>query len=192
MNNDDNDDVGSVRRHHPEMLILVDENDNQIGLAEKMQAHEMGLLHRAFSVFIIRSNNGEYEILMQQRNKDKYHCGGLWTNTCCSHPRDQENLIQAAQRRLQEEMGLQIIDLQEIGTFTYRAAFSNGLVEHEYDHVLIGKYKDEDFVVNAAEVQDFKWMTLNTIKEALVAEPEIYTPWLQPALNIVRKHMEQR
>jgi isopentenyl-diphosphate delta-isomerase len=132
-----------------EMIVLVDKNDNQIGLAEKMQAHEHGLLHRAFSVFIVRTNVNGYEILMQQRNSNKYHCGGLWTNTCCSHPRDQENIIQAAQRRLQEEMGLQI-DLQEIGTFTYRAAFSNGLVEHEYDHVMLGFYKGEEFTVNDA------------------------------------------
>jgi len=176
----------------PEMVILDDSNDNQIGLAEKMQAHEQGLLHRAFSVFIIRSSVNGHEILMQQRNINKYHCGGLWTNTCCSHPRDQENIIQAAQRRLQEEMGLQISDLQEIGAFTYRSAFNNGLVEHEYDHVLLGKYNDAEIVVNIAEVQDFKWMALNAIETALVVEPDIYTPWLGPALNIVRQHMEQR
>ena len=89
---------------NPEMVVLVDEHDQQIGLAEKMQAHEHGLLHRAFSVFIVRPSANDYEILMQQRNIDKYHCGGLWTNTCCSHPRNQEDVVQAAQRRLQEEI----------------------------------------------------------------------------------------
>jgi isopentenyl-diphosphate delta-isomerase type 1 len=181
-----NDDVGDS-----EMIVLVDANDRQIGLAEKMQAHQQGLLHRAFSVFIIRATNNGYEILMHQRNSTKYHCGGLWTNTCCSHPRDQENIVQAAQRRLQEEMGLQI-DLQEIGAFTYKAVFSNGLVEHEYDHVMIGFYNDEEFVVNNAEVQDFQWMKLSAIDAALAKEPDKYTPWLEPALNIVRKHMEQK
>jgi isopentenyl-diphosphate delta-isomerase type 1 len=176
---------------NPEMVVLVDEHDKQIGLAEKMQAHEHGLLHRAFSVFIVRPNVNGYEILMQQRNIDKYHCGGLWTNTCCSHPRDQENIVQAAQRRLQEEMGLQI-NLQVIGEFIYRAAFSNGLVEHEYDHVMLGFYNAEEFVVNSVEVQNFKWMTLSDLEIALVADPDKYTPWLQPALNIVRQHMEQR
>lgn len=173
-----------------EMVILVDTDDNQIGLAEKMQAHEAGLLHRAFSVFIIRlNNNNKYEILMQQRNINKYHCGGLWTNTCCSHPRDQEGVVQAAQRRLQEEMGLQIA-LQEIGEFTYRAAFGNGLVEHEYDHVLLGFYNDESFAVNASEVQDYRWMTFDELQQDLAIEPDLYTPWLKPALNIVRQHME--
>ncbi len=174
-----------------EMVVLVDEHDNQVGLAEKLLAHEQGLLHRAFSVFILRLKNSEYEILMQQRNINKYHCGGLWTNTCCSHPRDQENTIQAAQRRLQEEMGLQI-NLQEIGEFTYRAPFSNGLVEHEYDHVMLGFYNDEKFAVNPEEVQAFKWLSFNALQASIIEQPAIYTPWLLPALNIVRQHMEQK
>ncbi len=173
-----------------ELVILVDDQDNQIGLAEKMQAHQQGLLHRAFSVFIIRHNAGAYEILLQQRNVSKYHCGGLWTNTCCSHPRDQESIQQAAERRLQEEMGLQL-KLQEIGTFIYRSTFSNGLIEHEYDHVLLGEYNGTEFAVNITEVQDCQWMTPDALQKSLAANPNLYTPWLCTALNIVREHMEQ-
>lgn len=172
------------------MVVLVDSNDVQIGLAEKMHVHQQGLLHRAFSVFITRPHKNTYEILLQQRNASKYHCGGLWTNTCCSHPRDQETIVQAAERRLQEEMGLQL-KLHAIDAFIYKAPFTNGLIEHEYDHVLLGEYNGVEFVVNADEVQAYRWMTVDELQQSLASDPDLYTPWLQPALNIVRKHMEQ-
>ena len=120
-----------------EKVVLVDKDDNEIGLMPKMEAHQKGILHRAFSVFLLNSDN---QILLQKRSSNKYHSGGLWTNTCCSHPRDGENIINAGKRRLSEEMGINT-DLIEAFKFTYKAKLENGLTEHEYDHVLIGKYK---------------------------------------------------
>lgn len=176
---------------HVEMLVLVDNNDQQIGLAEKMYAHEHGLLHRAFSVFIVREHNNQIEILLQQRNNAKYHCGSLWTNTCCSHPRDKEDIVIAGERRLYEEMGLKI-KLSKLGSFIYRAEFGNGLVENEYDHVLLGYYNNETIAVNVDEVQDYKWFSMQLLQQQLLTEPVLYTPWLSQALNIVQKHMEQK
>ena len=168
----------------PERVILVDEHDNQLGLAEKMQAHTLGLLHRAFSVFIFRKHNNNLELLLQQRQQDKYHCGGLWTNTCCSHPRAGETVLQAGERRLYEEMGIRS-KLQVLGAFKYRAEFSNGLVEHEYDYALFGKYNDELIQFNQAEVQGYKWVTLEQLQQDMLSHPEKFTPWLGGALAIV-------
>lgn len=173
-----------------EMVVLVNEADEMIGLAEKMQAHEQGLLHRAFSVFILRKHNQKFEVLLQQRNANKYHCGALWTNTCCSHPRAGEGIQAGAERRLKEEMGMST-NLTVIDSFTYRAEFSNGLTEHEYDHVLIGYYDGKPIIFNPEEVQDCRWVTLTELQQHLIEQPEIYTPWLQPALNIVQKYLEQ-
>jgi isopentenyl-diphosphate Delta-isomerase len=116
-----------------EQVILVDENDNQIGLMPKMEAHEKALLHRAFSVFTF---NDKGELLLQQRAADKYHSPLLWTNTCCSHQRDGETSLQAGRRRLQEEMGF-TCELEEVFSFIYKAPFDNGLTEHELDHVIM-------------------------------------------------------
>ncbi|MCK5400898.1 MAG: isopentenyl-diphosphate Delta-isomerase, partial [Flavobacteriaceae bacterium] len=142
-----------------EKVILVNEKDEQIGLMPKLEAHEKAVLHRAFSVFVFNDNN---ELMLQQRAVDKYHSPGLWTNTCCSHQRNGENNIEAGKRRLQEEMGFEI-DLQESISFIYKAPFDNGLTEHEYDHVLIGKYNQEP-KINKSEVASWKWMSLNDIK----------------------------
>lgn len=172
----------------PELVILVDQHDNQLGTEEKLRAHSLGLLHRAFSVFVLREHNGETEVLLQQRAADKYHCGNLWTNTCCSHPRDGEDILAAAERRLVEEMGLHKT-LQVIGNFTYRAEFANGLVEHEFDHVLIGYYAGENFTVNTAEVQAHKWISLTALYIDLQQNASAYTPWLKGALNIVQQHI---
>src|SRR6056300_866438 len=120
-----------------EQVILVDENDNQIGLMPKMEAHEKALLHRAFSVFVL---NEKGEMMLQQRAHSKYHSPGLWTNTCCSHQRDGEDNITAGKRRLMEEMGF-VTELEELFSFTYKAAFDNGLTEHEFDHVMQGHYQ---------------------------------------------------
>jgi isopentenyl-diphosphate delta-isomerase type 1 len=172
-----------------DMLVLVDEHDNQIGLAEKMQAHQLGLLHRAFSVFLLRKVSDHFEVLLQQRQADKYHCGGLWTNTCCSHPRANENIIAAGQRRLLEEMNIRA-DLQPIGAFIYRAEFNNGLIEYEYDHVLIGKFADDVVNFNRSEVQDYRWIQLSELSEQLRQQPELFTPWLGKALEIVNQNLE--
>ena len=155
-----------------EQVILVDENDNQIGLMPKMEAHEKALLHRAFSVFTF---NDKGELLLQQRAADKYHSPLLWTNTCCSHQRNGETSLEAGKRRLQEEMGF-TCELEEVFWFIYKAPFDNGLTEHELDHVMIGNY-NEDPIINREEVESFKWMTLEEVKTDMELQPEIYTVW---------------
>ncbi len=155
-----------------EQVILVDTNDNQIGLMAKMEAHEKAVLHRAFSVFTF---NDKGELLLQQRAADKYHSPLLWTNTCCSHQRNGETSLQAGKRRLQEEMGF-TCELEEVFSFIYKAPFENGLTEHELDHVMVGKY-NEDPIVNKEEVEAFKWMTLKEVKVDMEVNPEVYTAW---------------
>lgn len=168
-----------------EMLVLVDEQDNEIGLAEKLSVHQNGQLHRAFSIFIFRDNGQRQEMLLQQRSSNKYHCGGLWTNTCCGHPRVGESIIVAAERRLYEEMLLHA-KLISLGTFYYWATCNNGLIEHELDHVLIGKYHGEIDKVNAQEVQDFRWLTIESVEKELKQFPESFTPWFAKALKLVK------
>ena len=157
-----------------EQVILVNERDESIGLMGKMEAHEKGLLHRAFSVFVF---NSKQEVLLQQRAACKYHSPNLWTNTCCSHPRVGETNQQAGERRLQEEMGLQV-PLQEVFSFIYKAPFDNGLTEHEYDHVLVG-YSDAQPQINPEEVASWKWLSLEAIKEDILQAPERYTAWFK-------------
>jgi isopentenyl-diphosphate delta-isomerase len=157
-----------------EQVILVNEKDEPIGLMGKMEVHEKGLLHRAFSVFVF---NSKQEVLLQQRAACKYHSPNLWTNTCCSHPRAGETNQQAGERRLQEEMGLQV-PLQEVFSFIYKAPFDNGLTEHEYDHVLIG-YSDAQPQINPEEVASWKWLSLEAIKEDILQAPERYTAWFK-------------
>jgi len=161
-----------------EKVILVSEVDEQLGLMAKMEAHEKGILHRAFSVFIF---NKKGELLLQQRALDKYHSPGLWTNTCCSHQRDGESNIEAGKRRLQEEMGFNC-DLKELFWFVYKASFDNGLTEHELDHVMIGHYED-DPIVNLDEAAAFKWMTLEDVKKDMELQPELYTEWFKIIFN---------
>jgi isopentenyl-diphosphate delta-isomerase len=167
-----------------EMVVLVDDFDNEVGVEEKMRAHTLGLLHRAFSVFIFRRQANKIEVLLQQRQQDKYHCGGLWTNTCCSHPRVGESVMQAANRRLMEEMGVQA-QLHVIGAFKYRAEFANGLIEHEFDHTLVGKYTGDIVTANPEEVQDYTWISIDELETNLKANPHLFTPWLRGALDIV-------
>lgn len=173
-----------------EMVILVNEQDEQIGIAEKLYAHQYGLLHRAFSVFVVRANNSDWDILLQQRQFDKYHCAELWTNTCCSHPRENETIINAAKRRLNEEMGLKL-DLVLLNSFIYKAEFTNGLVEHEFDHVLLGIYQNEKIVMNPSEVQNYAWVNIKALFASIDEHPEIYTPWLLPALQLMQKHLKE-
>lgn len=157
-----------------EKVILVDEEDNPIGLMEKLEAHQKALLHRAFSVFIL---NDKGEIMLQQRAANKYHSPNLWTNTCCSHPREGETTIEAGKRRLQEEMGF-VTELSEVLSFIYKAPFDNGLTEHEYDHVLVG-YSDAQPQINPEEVASWKWLSLEAIKEDILQTPEQYTAWFK-------------
>lgn len=157
-----------------ENVILVDEQDNQLGLMPKMEAHEKALLHRAFSVFVF---NDSGELMLQQRASNKYHSPLLWTNTCCSHQRDGETSLEAGKRRLQEEMGF-VCDLKEVFWFVYKAPFDNGLTEHELDHVMVGKFSDEPNI-NKEEVESYKWMTLEAVKADMEIQPEIYTEWFK-------------
>lgn len=157
-----------------EEVILVNENDEEIGSMEKMEAHEKGRLHRAFSVFVINSNN---ELLLQQRARSKYHSGGLWTNTCCSHPRQGEETIEAAHRRLIEEMGFDC-KLEKLTDFVYRAELDHGLTEHEFDHVFVGNW-DGKPAFNPEEVESFKWMNVEAIEEDMKENPATYTEWFK-------------
>lgn len=157
-----------------ELVVLVDEKDNQIGLMPKMEAHEKAVLHRAFSVFIF---NEKGELMLQQRAASKYHSPLLWTNTCCSHQRDGESNVQAGRRRLQEEMGF-TTDLKEVFSFVYKAPFDNGLTEHELDHVMIGRFEDKPNI-NKEEVEDYKWMQLADVKSDIENNPSIYTEWFK-------------
>jgi len=157
-----------------EKVILVNENDEQIGLMPKMEAHEKAVLHRAFSVFILNSNN---EIMLQQRAAQKYHSPLLWTNTTCSHQREGESNIQAGTRRLREEMGFET-ELKELFSFIYKAPFDNGLTEHELDHVMIGYYNDEP-AINTEEAESWKWMGIDAVKEDMQNHPESYTVWFR-------------
>lgn len=157
-----------------ENVILVNQNDEQIGLMPKMEAHEKAVLHRAFSVFVMNDKN---EIMLQQRANQKYHSPLLWTNTCCSHQRDGETNIQAGSRRLFEEMGFQTT-LKELFHFIYKAPFDNGLTEHELDHVMIGYYNEEP-KINPEEVESWKWMSIEDVAKDIQVQPEIYTVWFK-------------
>lgn len=161
-----------------EEVILVNEQDQALGTMEKMEAHENGLLHRAFSVFIF---NSKKELLLQQRALSKYHSPGLWTNTCCSHPRPAEETDDAALRRLNEEMGMQA-HLKHMTSFVYKTKFENGLTEHEYDHIYTGESEDEPRI-NSEEVNAYKWMSLDKIKSDLKSNPDSYTFWFKLAID---------
>lgn len=153
-------------------IIEVDFLDRDIKELTKEDAHKFGIMHRAFSVVLFRGNS----ILIQQRAHDKYHCGGLWTNTCCSHPRWMESLEDAVNRRLKEEMGIQSVQLKEILSFTYYYKFENGLTEFEYDHVFFGGY-DGEFKINKDEAADAKWIDIDELMGWMKDKPHEFTPW---------------
>lgn len=167
-----------------EYIILVDELDKEIGLAEKLSAHQNNQLHRAFSIFIFRPAAGKKELLLQQRALQKYHSPGLWTNTCCGHPRQGESILEAGQRRLAEELGMQVA-LQNVGGFHYQASFPNGLHENEIDHVLVG-HVSPDIVItpNPEEIHAYRWIGLEELHQELADRKEQFTPWLQRAFEI--------
>lgn len=161
-----------------EEVVLVDMDDEMVGRAEKMTAHEQGLLHRAFSVFLFH----EDKVLLQKRASSKYHCGGLWTNTCCSHPRQGESVKDAAVRRLREELNIYVDTVKEVHAFVYHRAFDNGLTEFEYDHVLVGEYNGL-WTENPEEVDEVKWVSIKKLKEDIALRPQEYTPWFIVALK---------
>ncbi len=166
-----------------ERVILVNEQDEVVGEMPKMEAHEKGVLHRAFSVFIF---NDKGHMMLQRRADDKYHSPGLWSNTCCSHPRLNESNVEAGERRLQEEMGF-TVSLTPAFSFIYRAEFGNGLIEHELDHVLIGNYNEEP-KVNPDEVGAWDWVEVNKLVKDMKVNPNNYTFWFN---NLMTEYLDR-
>lgn len=175
-----------------EYIIAVDKSDKEIGSIEKMEAHHKGILHRAFSILIFNSKN---QLLLQKRCEKKYHSPGLWTNTCCSHPRYGEKLQDAIYRRLQEEMGFSC-DLTEIFNFEYKVELEHSLFENEFDHVFIGKYHG-DIIPNKDEVEDFKWVDMEELKSHMKDNPKLYTYWFKyffdkkETYNIIKQSLRE-
>lgn len=169
-----------------DQVVLVDERDIEVGVCDKLAAHKKGLLHRAISIFIFSTKG---EILLQKRAKTKYHSGGLWSNTCCSHPRHGENVEAAAHRRLEEEMGFDC-PLEKVHSFIYRTPFENGLVEYEFDHVLVGVYNGTP-VINPEEAEDWKWMIQEAVVEDACVHPERYSYWFKIALSDILAKMQK-
>jgi isopentenyl-diphosphate delta-isomerase len=173
-----------------EYVILVSADDHELGRMEKMEAHQKGILHRAFSIFLF---NERGETLLQQRAAGKYHSPLLWTNTCCSHPREGESVLQAAQRRVREELGIRpedIHDLRPAFHFTYRAEFDNNLIEHELDHVVIGQYEGS-CQPNPEEVASTRWVSMPDLLTDVEKSPANYTAWFKIILNEYVKHLPQ-
>ena len=166
-------------------VILVDELDNMLGTMEKMAAHRLGKLHRAFSVFIFNSKG---QLLLQQRALNKYHSGGKWTNTCCSHPMPGEKTLDAAHRRLQQEMGLKC-ELSYAFNFVYSADMSNGISEHEYDHVYAG-ISDDIPMPDPDEVAAYEYVNINSLAKELKKTPELYTEWLKICFERVMEYYQ--
>jgi isopentenyl-diphosphate delta-isomerase len=164
-------------------VILVNNNDQPIGTMDKIQAHILGVLHRAFSVFIFDTLYTPSRLVLQKRAATKYHCAGLWTNTCCSHPRMHETVLDAGHRRLAEEMNLSIPLIHQ-GHFVYKAVCPNGLIEHEFDHVLVGQSDNTQCIPNPTEVSEVRWESLPIIHQELASMPHIYSPWFAQALHI--------
>lgn len=162
-----------------ETVILVDKHDTPVGTMEKMEAHRQGALHRALSVFVF---NDRKEMLLHKRAAEKYHSAGLWTNACCSHPRPEEKTLDAAHRRLQEEMGMSCpLDFQF--TFLYQAPFDNGLTEHELDHIFFGM-SNATPLPNPAEVAEYAYVGIEEVKQKIVQDPHLFTVWFKSIMDL--------
>ncbi len=173
-----------------ETVILVNTADQPVGRMEKFEAHQRGLLHRAFSVFLF---NERGETLLQQRAAGKYHSPLLWTNSCCSHQREGESNLEAATRRLNEELGIdpsQISELKDSFHFIYRAEFDNGLTEHELDHVILGRF-DGSVHLNTEEVEAVRWISMTDLTREMEAHPEQFTAWFQIIFREYQSHLPQ-
>ena len=168
-------------------VVLVDKNDNKVGLKDKLQAHIDGDLHRAFSILLFNSDN---KILLQKRAESKYHSGGLWSNTCCSHPVDGESIINAGIRRLQEEMNIECDNLEHLFEFTYKADLED-LTEHELDHVLVGFYDKQEIDLNPEEASDYRWVSLKKLKQEISDFPDNFTAWFKIIINEYEKNLKK-
>lgn len=169
---------------HPDQVILVNEADEQTGVMDKLEAHKLGVLHRAFSIFIFNDN---MEMLIQQRADSKYHSAGLWSNACCSHPRPGEDVSDAAHRRLQEELGFDCL-LKPLYHFQYKAGVGNGLIEHELDHVFLGRYSGP-LLLNREEAKAYKFISLEDLNGWIEKEPAAFTYWFRMALPKLIAHL---
>jgi len=167
-----------------EEILLVDLDDNEIGYSTKEDVHKYGTLHRAFSVFLVN----EDKILIQRRNKNKYHSGGLWTNACCSHQRKTETLMDAVSRGLKEELGIEC-EVSEQFSFVYRTKFAEDLYEYEVDHVFLGKY-DGQIDLNLDEADAIEWVSISDLKERLRENADTFTSWFIIAAPRVIKILE--
>ncbi|MET0286762.1 MAG: isopentenyl-diphosphate Delta-isomerase [Polyangiales bacterium] len=168
-------------------VLLVDELDRALGVMDKLEAHEKGVLHRAFSAFVFREVDGQTQTLLQKRARAKYHFGGLWTNTCCGHPLEGETPAQAGMRRLPEEMNF-TCSLRPTDSFIYRAQSENKLFEHELDHVLVGRFEAEAPPPNPDEADDARWISFDQLDHELATAPHEFTPWFPLAYAIARKY----
>ena len=178
------DDLMAGDAARDDELILVDGLDREVGVATKWQAHVEGLMHRAFSVVLTRDGESGPELLLAKRSLCKYHSGGLWANSCCSHPRAGEETVAAAYRRVHEELGCEAEDLSEIAAFAYRAEFDNGLCEFEYDHVLVGRFKGV-ISLDPQEASDVRWIGYEDLARELVAEPKRFAVWAPMVFTFV-------
>ena len=169
-----------------EQLILVDDNDEEVGFLDKLSVHEKGILHRAFSVFIFNKNG---DFLLQQRADEKYHSPSLWSNSCCSHPNKGESLLDAIRRRLQEEMGLEC-EVEFKFKFKYKMKFDNGLTEHELDHVYFG-YSDDEPVLNPDEVKSWRYVSLDNLQQEMQRNPEQFSIWFRICFSQVEKYLRE-
>lgn len=176
-----------IEKNPKQQVILVDQDNKEIGIEEKIKAHKEGKLHRAFSVCVF---NSQGKLLLQKRAEGKYHSAGLWTNTCCSHPRPGETAEQAAHRRLKEEMGFDC-KLKEAFVFIYQFKFDNGLTEYEYDHVFLGKY-DGSITPDSKEVADWKWIMPEKLKRDIQKHPENYTYWFKISIDRIISLLKNR
>ena len=168
-----------------DQLILVNEKDEMVGIGAKLSIHREGLLHRAFSIFILNSHG---ELLLQRRAFSKYHSAGLWSNTCCGHPRPGERILDAAQRRLKYEMGLDC-SLEEAATFIYRVNVGNGLIEHEFDYVLVG-HSEADPILNLEEAIDYRIIGFAELAREVNCFPENFTCWLRIIVDARLVHFQ--
>ncbi|MBI2550247.1 isopentenyl-diphosphate Delta-isomerase [Candidatus Woesearchaeota archaeon] len=166
-------------------VILVDEKDNPVGNEEKLEAHRQGKLHRAFSIYVFNKHG---QLMLQKRHSAKYHSGGLWTNTCCSHPRPGESLSEAAHRRLKDEMGFDC-ELKEEFSFVYNVKLDKGLTEHEYLHIFIGRFDGEP-ILNPEEAEGWKWMDFKELCQDMKKNTQAYTKWFQLTIDRLAQHVE--
>lgn len=164
-------------------LVLVDGLNRPLGTASKEQVHVDGLLHRAFSVVLVRGEGTDAQVLLARRALEKYHSGGLWANSCCSHPRAGEEVLDAAYRRVTEELGVSALNLYEVAAFAYRAVFDNGLIEYEFDHVLVGTYEGE-FDLDPTEVSEVRWVRVDDLARELVEKPADFCAWAPTVFSL--------